>query len=64
MMESLITFTKEKLTTPSPSMGSIRMKPIEATNHKCCVQKVKVSSPNKTLKIVQVENPTFKLASK
>jgi len=40
------------------------MKPIEATNHKCCLEEVKVSSLNKTFKIVAIENPTFKLASK
>jgi hypothetical protein len=54
---------KEKLTTPSLSMGSIHMKPIEATNHKRYLE-VEVSFPNKTLKIVVVENPTTKLASK
>jgi len=40
------------------------MKPSEATNHKLCLEEVKVSFLNKTLKIVVVENPAFKLASK
>jgi hypothetical protein len=43
-------------------MGSIHMKPVEATNHKCCLEEIKVSSSNKTLKIMAIENPTFKLA--
>jgi hypothetical protein len=33
------------------------MKPIEVVNHKCCLEEVKVSSLNKTLKAMVVENP-------
>ncbi len=40
------------------------MGPIEATNHKCYLEEVEVSFPNKMLKTMAVENPIIKLASK
>ncbi len=53
---------KEMITNPTPSVGSIHLKPIKV-NHKRHIEDIEVSSPNKTLKNVAIEAPSVDLAS-